>query len=188
MGTEPHRTTKVQAADDFASTMKSIHTEVQAALSKAQNSMKIQADQRRSPTPDYQIGDQVLMSTCDHSTAKLADRWLGPYKITAILPSRNAVVLQLPNHLKIHPTINISKLKIYNKPIPHQPNAPSNPPPILTPTGNPEFEVESIRDSKLNRRRRPHRTEFLVKWKGYPDSENTWEPEEHLKNSPLALQ
>ena len=41
-----------------------------------------------------------------------------------------------------------------------------------------EFEVEQI----VNHRRILGTTEFLVKWKGYLESENTWEPEDHLLN------
>ena len=119
MGTEPHRTTKVVTVDDFVSTMKEIHTEVAAALSKAQDDMKHHADTHRSSTPEFKIGDTVLMSTRNHSSSKLANRWLGPYTIIKILPSHNTVVLKLPTHLKIHLTINVSKLKVYHTPQPH---------------------------------------------------------------------
>ena len=39
-----------------------------------------------------------------------------------------------------------------------------------------EYEVEAI----LKHRQRGRKKEYLIKWVGYPDSENTWEPEEHL--------
>ena len=46
-----------------------------------------------------------------------------------------------------------------------------------------EFEVETI----VDHRRILRTTEFLVGWKGYPESENTWEPEDHLLNCQQKL-
>lgn len=89
MEMEPHWFTNVMAAEDFATTMQEIHTEVQAALSKAQNDMKEQADWHQSPTPDFKTSDQVLMYTHNHSLSKLSDHWLEPYTITKVLPSQN---------------------------------------------------------------------------------------------------
>ena len=41
-----------------------------------------------------------------------------------------------------------------------------------------EYEVEEILDSRLVEGLR----QYLIKWKGYDDSENTWEPKTNLKN------
>lgn len=41
-----------------------------------------------------------------------------------------------------------------------------------------EYEVSKIVDSKLDGKKRS----YLVQWKGYNKSYNTWEPEEHLVN------
>jgi len=46
--------------------------------------------------------------------------------------------------------------------------------------GTPEYEVESIKDS----RRRRGRLEYLVHWKGYPREEDTWIPVSNVKNAP----
>ena len=40
-----------------------------------------------------------------------------------------------------------------------------------------EYEVESI----VEKRFRNNRTELLIKWKGYSEEWNTWEPEENIK-------
>ncbi len=42
-----------------------------------------------------------------------------------------------------------------------------------------EWTVEDIRDSRL----RSLELQYLIKWKGFPDEENSWEPVAHLGNS-----
>ena len=44
---------------------------------------------------------------------------------------------------------------------------------------SPEYEVEAI----ISHRRSGKGQAYLVKWKGYPTSENTWEPERNLYNA-----
>lgn len=39
-----------------------------------------------------------------------------------------------------------------------------------------EYTVEKILDKRI----RGGKTEYLIKWEGYPDSENTWEPDDNL--------
>lgn len=43
------------------------------------------------------------------------------------------------------------------------------------------YEVEAIRDSGIDDKTKAHK--FLVKWKGYPESENTWEPRSNLEGA-----
>jgi Chromo (CHRromatin Organisation MOdifier) domain len=58
------------------------------------------------------------------------------------------------------------------------------PPPELNTEGIPVYEVERIiRSRKVGRE-----TYYLVKWKGYPELENTWEPEKHLTQAKDILE
>jgi len=54
-----------------------------------------------------------------------------------------------------------------------------------TPANKPEFEVESILNSRQDKK--AGTTEYLVKWKGYRHSDNTWEPAQNLTHCAQAL-
>ena len=43
---------------------------------------------------------------------KLTERFVGPYKVKAIVSS-NAIELDLPTIVKIHPVVNVSRVKCY---------------------------------------------------------------------------
>ena len=73
--------------------------------------------------------------------------------------------------MRIHPVFHISLLE----------PAPQNAKPdntIEIEDEDPEYEVEEILDSRIIN----NNIEYLVKWKGYPPEENTWEPLKHLEN------
>jgi len=46
------------------------------------------------------------------SSEKLVERFVGPYKIKAVISS-NVVELELPATVKIHPVVNVSWIKRY---------------------------------------------------------------------------
>jgi len=86
------------------------------ALRKAQEEMKKYADKKRAEVNEYKVGDLVMLSTEDlkyqmvrRRTEKLTERYVGPYKIKKIVLS-NAVELELPSTVKIHPVVNVSRI------------------------------------------------------------------------------
>jgi hypothetical protein len=77
--------------------------------------------------------------------------------------------------MKIHPVFHVNLLTQYRETDAHGSNYERPAPEIID--GKPEWNVEKIIKSRLFRRRRE--LQFLVRWKGFPSSEDSWvfEPE-----------
>jgi hypothetical protein len=103
--------------------------------------------------------------------SKLDFKKIGPFKIKEA-KSEITFELQLSKTMKIYPVFHISLFEPTsdNISIDFQQEVK---------TDRDEYEVEEI----LDLRQRGKTVEYLIKWKGYPHSENTWEPKKHLKNS-----
>jgi Chromo (CHRromatin Organisation MOdifier) domain len=105
-----------------------------------------------------------------HGTAKLAPRRHGPFKVTQII-SPVAVRLELPPQWNIHPVFHGNLLTPYTETPSHGPNFTRPPPDLID--GEEEYEVEQIRSHRTWGRSKT--LQYLIKWKGYPESDNTWE-------------
>jgi hypothetical protein len=78
--------------------------------------------------------------------------------------------LELPTQWSIHPVFHIDLLMPYRETTMHGPNFTRPTPELID--GEEEYSVEKILDSRRFGRRR--RLQYLVKWEGYPDSDNMW--------------
>ncbi|RYO97226.1 hypothetical protein DL765_011274 [Monosporascus sp. GIB2] len=58
-------------------------------------------------------------------------------------------------------------------------------PKAAKPKTSDEYEVEKITNSRLNKGKGT--IEYLVKWQGYPASQNTWEPAKNLESCPTMV-
>ena len=119
IGFKERKKGKYMGAEKFMEKMKEIQEEAKAGLRKAQKDMRKYADRKRSDTEEYKVGDLVMLSTKDlkyqmvgRRTEKLTERFVGPYKIKKIVLS-NAVELELPSTVKIHPVVNVSRIHRY---------------------------------------------------------------------------
>jgi hypothetical protein len=180
MGVDIRRKGNHLTAEEFAKVMKEQHEETQAALKKAQDDMRRYADRERGEAPEYKEGDKVLLSTKDlvfkeRPTQKLMEKFIGPYEIEKVV-SRNAVKLKLPNSIKIHLVVNVSRIVLYQPQIEGQQTKPAAPVEI---EGEQEWEVEKVLNAKWFRGKK----RYLVRWKGFMAEADSWEPEENLGNA-----
>ena len=81
--------------------------------------MKKYIDRKRREVDDYKVGDLVMLSTKDlkyqmvrRRIEKLTERFIGPYNTKKIV-SLNAIELELPNTVKIHLVVNVSRICKY---------------------------------------------------------------------------
>lgn len=145
-------------------------------LMRAQNRMKQHADARRSDRV-FQSGDFVYLKLQPYKQSslktgtphKLAPRFYGPFKVLERIGSV-AYKLQLPPNSSIHNVLHVSQLKL----CPNPPTEISPLPQYLRDSGNAK-EPEDILDRRMVKWRNGAATKVLIKWKGYPVSQATWE-------------
>ena len=83
---------------------------------------------------------------------------------------------------RIHDTFHVSLLRPFIEDRFKRTEEPQ--PSILFEDGHQEWEVEAILSDKMIRNKK----HYLVKWKGYPSHENTWEPRKNLEHAQKSLQ
>ncbi|SCV70790.1 BQ2448_3552 [Microbotryum intermedium] len=175
----------VPAASDLISERKAVLVEVRDALAAAKVRQAEQVNRHRRPEPDIAVGDLVMVDTRDRrlrfktgyrKSAKLFDRFEGPYKVIATNAATSNYTLQLNEDDRSHPTFHVSKLRRYrpNNPVNFPNREPARPKPVLV-DGQEEWVVQEILEEKARGKKR-----YRVWWEGYPQHEATMEPRENL--------
>jgi len=132
------------------------------------------AEKSGTPSAQYNTGDQVWLegkNLClPYQATKLVPKRYSPFKIVKEI-SPVAYQLTLPLTWKIHDTFHASLLLPYRETTAYGPNF-SRPPPDLI-NDEEQYEVERICNHRYFGRNRT--LQYLIHWKGYPDSDDTWE-------------
>lgn len=169
----------VPAAESFVCDLKKMHEDLATTLRESQLENEKYYNRTTLKPPTFEVGTKVWLSRRFMKTSRPSDkldhRFLGPFQVIAKI---NPVCyrLELPASMKIHNVFHVSLLEK------HQPDPfvdrQQEPPKIVTINNQPEYEVDTILDSKIHR----NSLQYFVSWKGYSVSDRTWEPVEHLKN------
>jgi hypothetical protein len=153
-------TDEEDTAQEIVKRLESDIAEAQDNLLAAKFSQTNQANKTRGPTPDYQVGQRVKLSTGNRRTqylragtgrcAKFMPRFDGPYIITKVHKECSTVTLDLPNQPNIFPVFHTSELEPYveNNPELFPARNLPRPGPIVTANGQEEWTVEEIIDER----------------------------------------
>ena len=176
MLSDPKPHPKAESAIKLVQDLKQVHQQVQSQLEIAQTKMENQENRHRTKGPQLKEEDKVWLHTKNLRTKrpskKLDHVRVGPFVIKKVKGPVN-YELELPEDAKVHPVFHISLLE---KASDREPTATTF---QYESQEDDLFEVEAILDQRND--------QYLIKWKGYPDTENIWEPEHHLLPSSAKL-
>jgi hypothetical protein len=170
MGINP--TASISTPDDAVPAAQERLKQLLSARSDAQKALQKRIKPLNVPRTFVQ-GDKVwldgrnLKIKAPSNSRALTPRRFGPYEVIKQM-SPVTYRLKLPTSLKIHNVFHVDLLTPYHETEEHGENYTQPPPELID--GEEEYQVEEIIDERINRRKK----QYLVKWLGYPVSENSW--------------
>jgi transposase InsO family protein len=167
--------TKYPSIEEKMGTLLRNREEALAAHELARSRM---IDRRRSTFVPFKKGDKVWLDSRNLKTIyhkKMKPKREGPFLITEVL-GPVTYRLQLPASWRIHNVFHAALLRLYKENEIYGENF-TEPPPELE-EGEEIYEVETI----LNHRKRGRGYQYFIKWRGYPITDASWEPEHAFSN------
>ena len=123
----------------------------------------------RESYTEYQIGDMVWFSVSNlelkHPARrhKLLPKYIGPLKVIDIA-GHNAVKLDMPKYLAIHPIVSTTQVKLYH-------SRDGTVPPVIIDEKE-AWEVDNIVNHNIFGKKNKSKVEFQVQWKG--NAKDSW--------------
>ncbi|KAH7562161.1 reverse transcriptase [Bipolaris maydis] len=159
-------------ANEKARLLRELHEELSKRIAQRNLTTSKAANRLRIEGPTFKEGDKVFLSRQNLKTKrpckKLDNLRVGPFEILEKIGPVN-YKLRLPPGMKVHPIFHKKLLE----PAPQDAELAED-----IELENDEYMVEAVKDlRKIGRQ-----WKYLVKWQGWPDSQNTWEPEGNLTN------
>ena len=159
-------------AQQFFKRMSDIDRHVAETLNGLHVMQAERINQNRKDMPPLKVGDKIWYRRPENSGEKTDSRWIGPGLVKAREGERSYLIEVKPGvEMKAHRSF----LKLYQEPqvagrgVPLFFHKRTEPEEDAMPH---EWEVEKI----LGHRKRGNEWQFLTKWVGYADGEETWEP------------
>jgi Integrase core domain/Chromo (CHRromatin Organisation MOdifier) domain len=170
-------------AREFMVDLDELYQYLRKTISAAQLRYSTSADWRRTPAPDFQVGDKVFVKSDNIQTTrpskKLAEKFLGPFEIITQAGTHSFTLRLPPSMWSIHPVFHVSMLEP-STPNPFSGREPTPDPPVFI-NREPGYEISEILDSRIDKR---HKCKllYLVRWTGYEgtDEETSWLPASEL--------
>ena len=137
------------------------------------------------PTSQYKVGEWVWLEAkhlaLPYASAKLAPKCHGPFQVTKEI-SLVAYQLTLPRAWTIHNVFHSSLLTPYKETHEHGAQFQCPPPELID--NEEEYEVEQI----INHQHygKCHQLQYLICWKGYSATDDTWEPADQVHADALV--
>jgi hypothetical protein len=176
-------TSNTPAVNEYLEQMKTDNKIAWDALMMARYRQNKYATKRRTTTIQYYPGDLVMYqrrSRAKGKVKKLQTIWMGPYAVLRVDENTGNCTLDLPRSARKHNVFATDKLKKYHANDTHKPWEPINEDEDMPDSEDTaEYEVDRI----LGKKQMNGIDHWLVKWKGYNDDDNTWEPHDNVRDT-----
>jgi predicted DNA-binding protein (MmcQ/YjbR family) len=172
----PYNSPNANGAIWMVDNLKKVHNKIWENIKNQQDRTQKYQNGKQKEGPQLKKGDKVYLLTKNLKTQKLSKKLnhvrVRPFFIKTVKGPVN-YELDLPQDTKLHPVFHVSLLE------PADPNTPIQETFHFKTQEEDEFKVKEILEQDSQ--------SYLIKWKGYPESENTWELVMNLTNCQLLL-